>query len=283
MHVGVVFADAVHELEAASQMVEDVQRDVRAEPTAALGGGPGFELDAVAEVGDEAENPLPADLNELGVVVLQHDGAASEDVEFACMGDRQAVLGVAVWEIEFGGEEDVDSQSTPAKDLGSACMIGALAIAGMILSLQLDAPDGLYTAPGLLPFITSLSLLLMALLLGTKSLQAGGAREFTKAFRQAAEAYFSSAEERRAMLLIAIVVVYVLLVGTISFDLHLPTPVFDFRISSYEVISVVISTLIMRLFWKAPLMRCALVSVLTILILASIFRYGFGIVMPESF
>jgi hypothetical protein len=39
----------------------------------------------------------------------------------------------------------------------------------------------------------------------------------------------------------------------------------------------------MKLFWKAPLTRCFLVSLITIEVLAAIFRYGFGIIMPESF
>ena len=185
--------------------------------------------------------------------------------------------------MDFAGEEDTGSQATPGKDLGSACVIGALAIAAMIMSLRLDVPGDISTAPGLLPFATSLTLFLMAIILGVKAVRAGGAHEFAGASRRAAGTYLANEEERRSLLLIGIVVVYVLLVGTINFDLRLPTPLFVFRLSSYEVISFAVITSIMKLYWKASLLRCSLVSLVTIEVLAVIFRYGFGIIMPESF
>ena len=184
---------------------------------------------------------------------------------------------------EFAGEEETAGQATPGKDLGSACVIGALSIAVMVMSLRLDIPGSVSTAPGLLPFVTSLTLLLMAVGLGVRAVQAGGARGFVSASRRASEAYLASEEGRRSLLLIVIIVAYILLVGIINFDLRLPTPVFVFRLSSYEVISIAVVTAIMKLFWKAPLTRCFLVSLITIEVLAAIFRYGFGIIMPESF
>ncbi len=185
--------------------------------------------------------------------------------------------------LEFAGEEEISGRATPGKDLGSACVIGTLAIAAMVMSLRLDVPGSVSTAPGLLPFVTSLTLLLMAVILGVKAVQAGGARDFAGGFRRAAGTYLSSSEGRRCLLLIAIIVAYVLLVGIINFDLRLPTPVFVFRLSSYEVISIVVITSIMKLFWKASLPRCFLVSLVTIELMATIFRYAFGIIMPESF
>ncbi len=184
---------------------------------------------------------------------------------------------------KLAGEEELSGRATSGKDLGSACVVGALAIAAMVMSLRLEVPGSVSTAPGLLPFVTSLTLLLMAIVLGVKAVRAGGAREFASASRRAAETYLSSEEGRRCLLLIAIIVVYVLLVGIINFDLRQQTPLFTFRLSSFEVISIAVITLIMKLFWKAPLTRCFSVSLVTIEILAAIFRYGFGIIMPESF
>jgi len=186
-------------------------------------------------------------------------------------------------DLEFAGEEDTTGQASPRKDLGSACVIGALAITAMVMSLRLDIPGNVFTAPGLLPFVTSLTLLLMAILLGLKAMQAGGARDFAGASRRATGTYLSGEEGRRTLLLITIITAYVLLVGLINFDLRLPTPLFVFRLSSYEVISIAVITLIMRLFWKAPLLRCFLASLVTIEFLAAVFRYAFGILMPESF
>ena len=186
-------------------------------------------------------------------------------------------------EIEFSGEEDTAAQTTPTKDFGSACVIGALAIAVSIMSVRLDVPGSVYTAPGLLPLVTSVSLLLMAIFLGVRAARAGGARDFAGGARRAVASYLSDEEGRRSLLLMAIIVAYVVLVGQISFDLRLPTPIFVFRLSSYEVISIGVITLIMKLFWKVSLLRCFLVSLITIEVLAAIFRYGFAIIMPESF
>ncbi|MDG2087750.1 MAG: tripartite tricarboxylate transporter TctB family protein [Arenicellaceae bacterium] len=185
--------------------------------------------------------------------------------------------------MEFTGEESLDSQITPAQDLGSACVIGALAVFVMIMSVQLDSPGDVFTAPGLLPFIISVSLLLMAILLGFKSLQTGGARQFTTAFKLAVKNYFSDELERRSILLIVIVIAYVVLVDIISFDFRLPTRLFIVQLSGYEIISILVTTLILKLFWKKSLVRCFIISLLIIEVLASIFRYGFSILMPESF
>jgi len=186
-------------------------------------------------------------------------------------------------ELEFADEEDTGRLGTPTKDLGSACVIGVVAAAAMVMSLRLDVPGSIFTAPGLLPFLTSLSLLFMAVVLGVKSLQAGAGRNFSSATKTAAAAWIADVEDRRALLLVGIVIAYVILVGTISFNLRLPTPLFVFQLSSYEVISIFVVTLILRLFWKARLRRCFFVSLATIEVLAAIFRYGFAILMPESF
>ncbi len=104
--------------------------------------------------------------------------------------------------MEIGGEEDTAARASPAKDLGSACVIGALAMAAMVMSVRLEIPGSIYTAPGLLPLVTSLTLLLMAIMLGLKAVQAGGARGFASASRRASQAYLSSEEGRRSLLLI---------------------------------------------------------------------------------
>ena len=184
---------------------------------------------------------------------------------------------------EFSGEEDTAGLASPAKDFGSAVAIGALAIAVIVMSLRLDIPGSVVTAPGLLPFVTSLTLLCMAIALGVRGVRGGGARDFIGAFQCAGGSFIAEEEGRRSLLLLVMVVAYVLLVGLINFDLRFPTPVFVFQLSSYEVISIATVTLIMKLFWKAPVWRCLLISLITIEVLVAIFRYGFAIIMPESF
>ena len=203
---------------------------------------------------------------------MTNDGTARRDPD-----------GVPPGDAEFAGEEDTGGQATPGKDLGSACVIGMLAIAAMVMSLRLDVPGEVFTAPGLLPFATSLTLFLMAIILGVTAVRAGGADDFRQVARRATGSYLASEDGRRSFLLVGIVIAYVVLVGNINFDLRLPTPVFVFRLSSYEVISIAVITSIMKLYWKATFLRCLFVSLVTIEILAIIFRYGFGIIMPESF
>lgn len=81
----------------------------------------------------------------------------------------------------------------------------------------------------------------------------------------------------------ALVTAYVLLVGLINFEFSLPLGFITARISSYEVISVVMVAWILRLFWQAHPARCLIVALVSVEILASIFRYGFGIPMPAGY
>jgi hypothetical protein len=184
------------------------------------------------------------------------------------------------------GEEEIEESSTPNKDLASAVVIGVLAILTMVASLRLDVPGSLYTAPGLLPFITGFTLLLMALTLGTRTLRRGPTWRPAGLFTgstSAVKALWSGEQSRRRLALTALITGYVLLVAFVNFDLRLPTPLFEFQLSSYEVISVVMVTWILRMFWKAPLLRCFIVTLITVVALASVFRYGFGVLMPETF
>ena len=100
---------------------------------------------------------------------------------------------------------------------------------------------------------------------------------------RAASGLWSGEQNRRRLVLTAIVIAYVLLVAFVNFDLRLPTPLLELQISSYEVISVIMVTWILRMFWKAPLLRCFFITLVTVVALASVFRYGFGILMPETF
>jgi len=183
----------------------------------------------------------------------------------------------------LSGEENNGQRVTPRKDLGSSIVIGAVAVAAIIMSVQIDVPGSAYTAPGLLPFVIGFTLLFMAIGLGLSAVRAGGADDLLGGSLRAAQTYLSHEEGRRALTLIALVVLYVLLVALIDFELSFPTPVLLLEVSSFEVISILMVSGILRLFWRAPLLRCLGVALVTVLVLAAIFRYGFGIVMPEQF
>ena len=137
----------------------------------------------------------------------------------------------------FTGEEGGDERATPRKDFGAAVAIGALAIAAMVLSVRLEVPTTLFTAPGLFPFLTGLSLLAMAIGLGVGAVRRGGASEFLPAAQAAVAGYLAQRANRRTLLLMAVLMAYVLLAGFISFDLRFPTSIFVFQFSISSAIS----------------------------------------------
>jgi hypothetical protein len=177
---------------------------------------------------------------------------------------------------KFTGEEGGDINSTPGKNLG------ALGLYAMGMSLTFDSPDSIFTAPGLLPFLTGLTLFIMCVFLGLKGIREGGAEECFVAPYRAARNFIADDEGRRSMMLLSLVFIYILLVGLIDFDLRLPTPIFVFRLSSFEVISFAMTTWILHVFWRKTWLRCGVVSFLMIEALAGTFRYGFSILMPAA-
>ena len=183
------------------------------------------------------------------------------------------------------GEEELVERSTPNKDLASAVVVAVVAVLTLVFSFRLDVPGSFYTAPGLLPFITGFTLLLMALTLGVRAIRAGAKMSVAGLLGISSKMIrgFLSAKNWRRPILTALVVTYVLLVAFINFELRLPTPLFVLQISSYEVISVIMVTWVSRIFWGASLLRCFMTTLITVEALAFVFRYGFGILMPETF
>ena len=180
------------------------------------------------------------------------------------------------------GIEHPEGKLAVRKNLIGAAMTGLLAILTMIFSLRLAIPGSIYTAPGLLPFIVGFTLFLMALILGIQAIRAGA---LTKSDVFCADSPITgwSEEDKRRLMLAALIAIYVLLVAFVNFNWRIPGAPFEFEISSYEVISVIMVTWILYLFWKAPIMHCLTITVVVVELLAIIFRYGFGILMPETF
>ncbi len=160
--------------------------------------------------------------------------------------------------------------------------IAGLSVFAIVLALRLQTPAGVFTSPGLLPFFTGLTLLLMAMSLGVGAVRQGAARGMRQALRHGVEQAFTQADMRRVLGLIGLIVVYIILVDRFSFDLRLPLGFFVWRFSSYELISIIMLTLILRFFWRGAWPRCVLVSVVWIVALASVFRYGFHLLLPGS-
>ena len=96
----------------------------------------------------------------------------------------------------FIGEEESDERSTPGMNLGAAIVIGLLSILAMALSLRMPNPSTIYTAPGLLPFLTGLSLLIMAFALA-KGTSAGRAATLTMRPSRPSIAFTAALHERK--------------------------------------------------------------------------------------
>ena len=210
-------------------------------------------------------------------------------------GSGRAETEAELQQAQVGGESPLagagcgegPDRATAGKDLGAALVIALFAGLVVVFSIRLDVPGSITTAPGLFPVIIGSTLFAMAAVLGSRAIRAGATlsafgglpRGWTNAVREIG----STGESARTALLIAMVTAYVLLVGLINFEFSLPLGIFTARISSYEVISVIMVTWILRHFWQAHPARCLIVALVSVEVLASIFRYGFAIPMPSGY
>jgi hypothetical protein len=180
---------------------------------------------------------------------------------------------------KFVGEEGGDENVTPAMDLAAAIAIGLFALLGIYLAFELAVPHSIFTAPGLLPAIAGITLFAMAIALGFRALKSGAG--FSGWHRRLSPAAWQ-AESIRSIQLIAIIVAYIFAIDWLGFDIRIPIGSFDLRFSSYELFSIIALTWILKFFWQAPLYKCFAIAAGWSLILATVFRYGFRILLPGS-
>jgi len=182
---------------------------------------------------------------------------------------------------KFTGEEG-SLVVSPGKDLAAAVVVAAIGVVAMLLSLGLDSPDTVYTAPGLLPFITGISLVVMAVGLAAKALKRLPLVEILAAARNPISPFLADEEGRRTICLAGIIFAYVVLTDLISFQIRLPTDFYTFRFSSYEAVSIPIIAVVLKIFWRARTWSCLAVSAGIVIALAWAFRDGFEILLPGS-
>jgi len=181
------------------------------------------------------------------------------------------------------GEEPAE-EPVPRKDLLAAVGVAALSAFSMAVSARMRNPGTLYTAPGLLPFLAGLSLLLMAVALGVSAVRRGGASGLLGAFGKTLRAVFDGEEHRRTILLVGIVFAYVVLVDLLTFDIRIPLGGngLVYRFSSFELVTIPVLAVTLRVFWRAPMVRCLGVAVIASTVLSGLFRYGFKVLLPGS-
>jgi hypothetical protein len=68
----------------------------------------------------------------------------------------------------------------------------------------------------------------------------------------------------------------------VTFDLRFPTPLFAIHFSSYEAVSIPVLTAVLNIFWREPPWRCLVVASIFVIALASVFRYGFHLLLPGA-
>lgn len=180
----------------------------------------------------------------------------------------------------FTGEEGGEERSSPAKNLAASGVIALLGVVAMILSLQLEVPDTISTAPGVLPFLVGAGLVLMAGFLALKSIRAGALHG--DRYRPDPRHWFQATENRRTLILMTLVFVYVVVIDLVWFEIDIPLGIGALPFSSFELISAIALTVILKMFWGTPLWRCSLVALLYAMALTNIFRFGFSILLPGA-
>jgi Tripartite tricarboxylate transporter TctB family len=171
-------------------------------------------------------------------------------------------------------EEANAGLAAPIMDLVAACVIAVIAIFIAVDSLLLPVPSGLFTAPGLLPFLTAASLLIMAVVLGYSALSR------RRAMPRALDRFEVPDDILRSLALGGIVIVYVAGLQVVRLSTGFNIGSLHFAIGAFEPVSVVMLTGLLRLYWKAPLWACLAVTVCWIAFLSVVFRMLFQIPLP---
>jgi hypothetical protein len=170
-------------------------------------------------------------------------------------------------------EDESAGYASPVLDIIAAIAISCLSIWVMVESVALKTPAEIATAPGLLPFLTAGSLMLMAIVLALSAL---------RRHRSAPAAMTQDIPEDlpRAGLLIAILIAYVAALDFIEFSRSIAIGPIAMQVNAFEPVSIVVLTAILRIFWTPRLWACVLVAVIWILLLTVTFQSLMTIPMP---
>jgi hypothetical protein len=194
-------------------------------------------------------------------------------------GEEEARIERARRELEHGLRGEEEDTSTPQSDLAAAVAIAVFALAVMGFALALPNPGSVFTAPGLLPFLTGLTLFAMAAGLGVAALRAGGGRDLGSLLATAPQ---SDARPGRAWALVGLLAAMVVVIDAVPFELRFRVAGRALEIGTFECVSIPFLALVLRIFWRASVLRCLLVAGITVIGFAAAFRYGFNIPLPGS-
>lgn len=173
----------------------------------------------------------------------------------------------------FVGEEAGSGRASPVLDLVASAFLIALSAWVMVESIRLDVPDSLTTAPGLLPFLTAASMGVMAMVLA-----AGAWRRYRAG--ETGEVDEEGGDHWRTAGLAVIIAIYLTALEYLGFEYQFDFAGMWLTIGSFELVSTIIVTAILAIFWRAELWKCSAVALIWIFLLAGAFRYIFNIPLP---
>ena len=181
-------------------------------------------------------------------------------------------------EVKFEGEEAGAGFASPTLDLIATAVLVVIAVAMMAASLTLPMPGAIHTAPGLLPFIISASLLLMALGLGASALIRMRRGQHGPAFADR-----DKATDLRSLLLAGAIAVYIAALQVLAFQQNFSAFGTNLRLTAFEPATIVTLCTIIHLSWRGPIWITATVSIAWTCLLSLVFQLVFRIPLPGSF
>jgi hypothetical protein len=181
-------------------------------------------------------------------------------------------------QVKFEGEEANAGRAAPGLDLAATGFLVGLSVLVMVASLALPVPGELRTAPGLLPFLTGASLLVMAVMLGLSAWN----RRKAGITMDPSEAR-DGAEDRRTLLLAGAVGLYILALQVLAFQVFFSVAGVPYVLSAFEPLTILALAAIIHVFWRGPLWITVLVSTGWTLALSLTFQKLFQIPMPGGF
>lgn len=180
--------------------------------------------------------------------------------------------------IEFEGEDANSGYASPLLDFIATVFLILLSLVIMAASVALPVPGDLTTAPGLLPFLVSATLFLMALGLGASAFKRGRAgpqiESMTRRDRQA---------DLRTFFLGVSVAAYIAALQLFAYQLRLSFLGFDYVLSAFEPVSILALSAIIHMSWRGPIWITACVSTGWAFLLSMVFQKVFNIPLPGSF
>lgn len=179
--------------------------------------------------------------------------------------------------VAFEGEEAGTGYASPFLDLVATAVLVAVSVGFMVASLRLDVPGGLATAPGLLPFLVSLSLLFMALALGASAYYRW----------RSGEAFFWEPETDavtglRTIALGIAVAAYIAALQVFAFQQQVSIAGYPFRVTAFEPVTLLALSVIIHMFWRGPVWVTVAVSAAWTITLSLVFQKVFNIPLPGS-